>query len=362
VTIALPQNDLVRENSLAMAMVDAVREPVVLLDRAFRLVFASRSFYQVFAVDPAEAAGMPFDRLSGGEWNIPALRRLLEDALARRENVDGYELEHDFAAFGRRTMSLNVRHVADARNPDAVLLLAIDDITERRETERLRDALLRQKETLLQEIQHRVANSLQIIASILMLKMRAVASEETRLHLRDAHRRVLAVATVQQQLRESVLGDRIEVGPYLQRLCEGLAKSMIAEDRRLSVVSSATGGTALSSDAVSFGLIVTELVINALKHGFPDGREGRIAVGFAADGAAWRLSVADDGVGRNIAAGKPAHAGLGTGIVRALARQLRARIESSDAPPGFMVSIVRAASGAAAEEFPTRKESANGPA
>jgi chemotaxis protein methyltransferase CheR len=240
-------------------------------------------------------------------------------------------------------MCLNTRHVDDPSNPDAVLLLAIEDITVRRETELLRDELLQQKETLLQEIQHRVANSLQIIASILLLKMRTVTSEETRLHLRDAHQRVMAVATVQQQLRESVLWDRIEIGPYLSRLCDGLAKSMIDEDRGLSVVSSATGTTAVTSDAVSLGLIVTELVINALKHGFPDGREGRIAVDFVGNDSAWRLSVSDDGVGKSVEPGKPRHVGLGTNIVQALARQLKARIEMSDRSPGLMVSIIHPA-------------------
>ena len=76
-------------------------------------------------------------------------------------------------------------------------------------------------------MQHRVANSLQIIASILMLKARTVQSEETRRHLRDAHQRVMSVATVQQQLQPSGLGDRIEVGPYLSKLCNSLRNSMI---------------------------------------------------------------------------------------------------------------------------------------
>jgi chemotaxis protein methyltransferase CheR len=324
-------------------MVDAVREPIILLDKELRVVSASRSFYQTFAVDPAEAVGSSLFELSGGEWDIAALHGVLEGALSSRETVDNYELEHDFAGFGRRIICLNTRHVNDPRNPDAVLLLAIEDITVRRETELLRDELLRQKETLLQEIQHRVANSLQIIASILLLKMRAVTSEETRLHLRDAHQRVMAVATVQQQLRESILGDRIEIGPYLTRLCEGLAQSMIADGRRLTVASSATGTTAISSDAVSLGLIVTELVINSLKHGFPDGREGRIAVDFIGNEGAWSLSVTDDGVGMTVDPSKAKHVGLGTSIVQALARQLKARIEMSDSSPGLMVSIIHEA-------------------
>src|SRR5947209_9738908 len=78
-----------------------------------------------------------------------------------------------------------------ARYSHARILLAIEDITDRRAAERELNGLLQQKEVLLQEMQHRIANSLQIIASILLLKARTVRSEETRLHLRDAHQRVM---------------------------------------------------------------------------------------------------------------------------------------------------------------------------
>ena len=81
----------------------------------------------------------------------------------------------------------------DEDGSPSAILLAIEDVTRRRETEREKDELLQQKEILLQEMQHRVANSLQIIASILLLKARTVQSEETRLHLQDAHQRVMSV-------------------------------------------------------------------------------------------------------------------------------------------------------------------------
>jgi two-component sensor histidine kinase len=87
--------------------------------------------------------------------------------------------------------------------------------------------LLQHKEALLQEMQHRVANSLQIIASILLIKARTVRSKETRLHLQDAHQRVRSVAAVQQQLQTSEPGATIELRPYLSRLCETVAASMI---------------------------------------------------------------------------------------------------------------------------------------
>jgi two-component sensor histidine kinase len=169
-----------------------------------------------------------------------------------------------------------------------------------------------------------------------------VQSEETRLHLRDAHERVMSLASVQQQLRASRLGDRIEVGPYLSKLCDSLAASMIGDRRPLALTVEAGAGTAESGAAVSIGLIITELVINALKHAFPPGRQGEILVQYEAREDDWRLSVSDNGIGRQDLHER-VHSGLGTSIVEALARQLYARVELSSGPQGTIVAIVREA-------------------
>ena len=231
---------------------------------------------------PRKTEGKLVFELGGGQWNIPGLRALLEDVIPKRRTVDAYEVEHEFPSIGRRVMLLDARRVFDEDGAASAILLAIEDITRRREADQEKDDLLQAKEILLQEMQHRVANSLQIIASILLLKARTVQSEETRLHLREAHQRVMSVATVQQQLQASGLNERIEIGPYLTKLCASLAASMVGERRALSIKVQATSGGAISSEAVSLGLIVTEFVINALKHGFPAGAEGEILVSYDA--------------------------------------------------------------------------------
>ena len=99
----------------------------------------------------------------------------------------------------------------------------------------------------------------------------------------------MSVATVQQQLHASGLNEKIEIGPYLTKLCASLAASMIGERRPLSIKAVATAGGAVSSEAVSIGLIVTELVINALKHGFPTEAEGKILVSYDAQDTGWQL-------------------------------------------------------------------------
>ena len=333
-------------HTLAEAIVDTVREPLVVLDRDLRVIAASRSFYRTFAAEPGNTEGRMLYELGDGQWNIPALRTVLEDIIPRHRAVEAYEVEHEFPTIGQRVMLLNARQVFDEDGTGSALLLAIEDVTERRDTEREKDELLQQKEILLQEMQHRVANSLQIIASILLLKARTVQSEEIRLHLHDAHQRVMSVATAQQQLQASGFNESIEIGPYLSKLCDSLAKSMIGDRRPLSIKVQATSGAAISSEAVSLGLIVTELVINALKHAFPSGETGEIVVGYDARGSGWRLSISDNGPGPAKISDERPHTGLGTSIVEALARQLNATVEKSGGAQGTTVSIV---SGAATE-------------
>src|ERR1700736_4594420 len=164
-----------------------MREALIVLARDLRVVAGSRSFYQTFGANPQDTQGQLFYDLDNGQWDIPALRRFLEEVIPQHRTIEAYEVEHEFPTIGRRTMLLNARQVFDEEHPDSTLLLAIEDITQRRDAERKKDELLRQKEMLLQEMQHRVANSLQIIASCVLLKARAVQSEETRKHLQDTH-------------------------------------------------------------------------------------------------------------------------------------------------------------------------------
>jgi chemotaxis protein methyltransferase CheR len=326
--------------TLEEAIVDTVREPLLVLDQELCVVVASRSFYRAFHVTPAETETRHISALGNGQWNIPALCALLSDIIPGHRTIEAYEVEHDFPTIGQRTMLLNARKVFYEGNNSTSLLVAIEDITQRRLLEREKDELLRQKDLLLREMNHRVNNSLQIIASILLLKARTVQSEDTRRHLQDAHERVMAVATVQEQLQPTIFGAKIETRTYLTRLCESLAASMILDGQPVSLRVEADDGSTTSEQAVSMGLITTELVINALKHAFPEKAAGSIVVGFESSPSAWRLSVSDDGVGvsRSLP-DAPVRIGLGTSIVEALARQLGGRVTTSDTAPGTSVSV-----------------------
>ncbi len=243
--------------AFAQAIIDTVREPVLVLDQDLRVITASRSFYRTFKVGPEDTEGRLLYELGDGHWDIPKLRLLLEKIVPENGVMEDYEVEYEFPNVGPRTMCLNARKVFYEEGSHTTILLGIEDVTRQRVLEREKDELLRQKDVLLEEIQHRVANSLQIIASIILLKAKAVDSEETRVHLQDAHKRVMSVAAVQQHLHASAASGSIEMGPYLSRLCEALAISMIGENRPISLKVSGEGGSATSRQAESLGLIAT---------------------------------------------------------------------------------------------------------
>jgi chemotaxis protein methyltransferase CheR len=330
--------------ALAQAIVDTVSDPVLVLDKQLRVIAASRSFYSAFNVTPEDTQGRLLFALGDGQWDIPALRVLLENIIPEHGVIEGYEVEHEFPGLGRRTICLKARQVFYEGAAETNILLGLEDVTERRTLENEKDDLLRDKDVLLEELQHRISNSLQVIASIIMLKAKAVQSEETRHHLHDTHKRVLSVAAVQQQLHAHGTVGSIEIGPYLSRLCEALANSMIDDSRPISLkVIDEGGGIATSRQAESIGLIVTELVMNALKHAFPDERTaGVITVTYELSGTNWMLSVSDNGKGAPDGRFAQPKTGLGTGIIKALSHQLDAQVETSAGPEGTTVRITHA--------------------
>ena len=344
-----PLRTLEDGHTLAQAIVDTIREPLLVLDKDLRVVAASRSFFLTFKMNRQDVQSRPVYALGNGEWDIPELRLLLDRILPQHTVMEDYEVELVFSAIGRRTMMLNARTVFYEGQGQALILLSIEDVTQRRTHEHRLAQLLADKETLLQEMQHRVANSLQIIASILLLKARTVQSDEIRLHLQDAHRRVMSVAAVQKQLQASAHGEQFPIAPYLSRLCETLAASMIGENRPIRVEVCAGDADVSSTEAVSIGLIVTELLINALKHAFgAPSAAGLIVVSYEVAEGCWRLAVSDNGVGTPEPGAEKTTAGLGTSIVEALARQLDGRVDiSRTSPHGMTVSIVHGS-------FPTR--------
>lgn len=113
-------------------VVDVVHEPVLILDKNFCVMAANESFYRVFQVDPKDTEQKVVYELGNGQWNIPALRKLLEDILPKNTFFKGFEVAHDFPSIGHKTIILNARqiHVKEDTTFPPIILLAMEDVTE----------------------------------------------------------------------------------------------------------------------------------------------------------------------------------------------------------------------------------------
>src|ERR1700739_363915 len=185
-------------------------------------------------------------------------------------------------------------------------------------------ALAAEREVLLREVNHRVGNSLQIIASLLHLQANSSTQEDVKVALTNAMGRVAAVAQIHRRLYTSHDPKSVLLNQYLDALLEDLRRS--AEGNRMSRLTLQAEAVEIDPDrAVAIGIIVNELVMNAVKYAYPDG-SGPIHVDLRAERDDLVLSIADDGVGDN---GKtaPRSTGMGQRIVSAMATKLEASVE-----------------------------------
>jgi two-component sensor histidine kinase len=334
---------------LAQAIVDTVRDPLLVLDCDLNVAAASRSFLSDFKVPSEDVIGHSVYKILDGCFNLTGLATLLDKVLPEHAVSEPFELDALFPNIGQRILVVGVREVFFAQNVHKAILLSLQDITQRRLIEKEKESLLndtrrllQEKQVLLLEMQHRVFNSLQIIANILMMKTRSTTSEEARQHLQDAYSRVMSVATMQRHIDDAARSKVVDVVPYFSTICDSLAGSMIDGEKKIALRYEIDDSSVQSTQAVSLGLILTELVINSLKYAFPTARpDAEILVKYETEGTNWRLTVSDNGIGRP-EQGTGSLDGLGSTLVKALTQQMKAQIETESGPNGLSVSITHA--------------------
>ena len=189
-------------------------------------------------------------------------------------------------------------------------------------------ASLREKETLLKEIHHRVKNNLQVIASLLRLQARHLKDEQARAMFEESQNRVHSISLVHEKLYRTGDLARIDFGDYLLTLTKGLTEGWKGTGVPVEVVIEAAGVQLGVDTAIPCGLIVTELVTNALKHAFPNAASGTIRVAAVNEPEGWlKLFVHDNGVGISENLDIRRAGSLGLELVASLVRQLGAKIE-----------------------------------
>ena len=209
---------------------------------------------------------------------------------------------------------------ASSETPDIVCVA--QDITDRKQAEDRVKAQLQEKEVLLREIHHRVKNNLQVISSLLHLQSKKVAQDEAKDLFAESQARIRSMALIHERLYQSDDLAQIDFAAYLDGLTEHLFRSYTARSDAITRELDADGGTLSVDRAIPCGLIVNELVTNALKHAFPNGRAGTIRVGYAELNGQARLTVADDGIGTADDIASSSSDSLGLRLVRGLVQQL----------------------------------------
>jgi two-component sensor histidine kinase len=252
---------------------------------------------------------------------------ILQDCLQQ-----GSEVEYEFRAIiGDRTVWIydRSRLVNDADGRPLYMTGACLDVTERKRVEQERDQALEKHRWFLKELNHRTKNHLQMITAMLSLQARFTVSEEAQFAFDRAIRRINVIADLHARLYRDETVEWVNAADYLRDICDGLRRSLLT-DSGIQLDCKSVSALLSLDQAVPMGLIVNELVTNAIKHAYPEGKAGRIEVSFAVNGEAAELTVADDGrgLGHNATL---TPAGLGHRLVSALAAQLGADLQVASA-------------------------------
>jgi len=297
------------ERALAESLVYAddiiatLREPFVVLDHELRIKTANHSFYDTFRVSKVETENRLVYDLDNGQWDIPALRNVLDKVLSRNHSVHNVEVEHSFPAHGRKTMLLNVRPFAPNSKHPELILLAVEDVSDVRARADELAAASRRKDEFLAMLGHELRNPLApILNAVQLLRLQRSESGHQQqacaiierqvgqlVHLVDDLLEVSRISTGRIHLQRKPLDLRgiVECGVETVRL-------LIAQHRHALVVQLPPSPIWIYGDATRLEQVVVNLLNNAAKY-TDDG--GEIWLSLQQEGNEAVLQVRDSGVG-----------------------------------------------------------------
>jgi len=308
-------------SEFAQSVINTVREPMLSLDKDLRIITVSRSFYEFFKVNPEETVGQLIYDLGNKQWDIPKLRKLLEDILPQHTTFDNYEVEHDFDTIGKRIMLLNARQIHQKSSKQLVILLAIEDVTERKETERRNKALLDEKDLILKEVHHRIKNSMNTIRSLLSIQAQTLEDASAIEALKDTESRVQSMMVLYDKLYRSVDYSEISMKAYLFTLIDEIIGNF-PNSKFIKIEKKLDDFVVNAKKMQAVGIIVNELLTNIMKYAFADRTDGLISVSATLKGKRARILVQDNGKGIPEDITFENSSGFGLMLVRTLTEQI----------------------------------------
>ena len=309
---AVAEGDVPAAQRLLLDILDTVREPLLVLDHDFRVIQANRAFFRTFQVEPQDTIGTVLFALGDGQWDIAPLREMLRDKLPLESQLDDFDVDHAFPGIGRKVMLLNARLVSQGPNEPRIILLAIEDITQRRFTEwRLAEQhreLVRSNEALdefASVASHDLQEPLRKILSFgdLLNRSAGTALEGApREHLA----RMLSAADrmrtlISDLLRYSQVSARVQ--PLVRTDLARIAGEVVAD---LETTIAESGGRVeigtlpvIDADALQMRQLLQNLLGNALKYRRTDVPPVVRLSGASPGGRNCTITVADNGIGFN---------------------------------------------------------------
>jgi PAS domain S-box-containing protein len=301
-------------------LVESQGEGVSLIDPEENCLFANPAANTIFGVDSLFGRNLR-DFMSHAQF----VQLRTQTDRRRRGERSTYDLEIIRPDGERRNLIVTATPQLDAAGSFVGALTVWMDITERKRAEEQLKVSLLEKEVLLKEIHHRVKNNLQVVHSLLNLQSNQISDAASLEVLRDSQNRVRSMALVHETLYRSPDLAQVDFAEYVSNLAAQLAQSYRIEATGSQLSVQASSEVRLGIDiALPCGLIINELVSNALKHAFPVGRTGTVTVRLARRSAeAVAMTVADDGIGLPPGFDHTQTESLGLQLVGQLVRQIR---------------------------------------
>ena len=292
---------LAHARNYADAIVETLHEPVLVLDKNLRVIRANAAFYSLFELTPAETESCLFYELDNRQWDIPPLRQELQEIILRDSSFQGYEITNVFSGIGEKTLLLNGRHLAWEER--ALILLAIEDITERKAAHDALKEVERRKDEFLAMLAHELRNPLAPIRNALEIWRRGDAGPEAEKEaqmildrqLRKESRLVDDLLDVARITRGSIAlkKDPVDLVQIVHQAVDSTQHQFDAHSHKLKLVLPKKE-IIVEGDAVRLEQIVSNLLINAAKY---TEAGGHIVLKLEQQEGKALLSVADNGVG-----------------------------------------------------------------
>tara|TARA_R110002051_G_scaffold63765_1_gene116012 strand:- start:615 stop:2030 length:1416 start_codon:yes stop_codon:yes gene_type:complete len=324
--------ELGTQRRLAEGIVDTLREPLLVLDGDLQIIAASRAFCSKFKVDAERAIGRNLIELGNGQWANAQLIRLLKEVVPEHSTIEDYEITHDFPHIGTRTILLNARKIYQEGNNTKTLLLAMEDVTERRRLEVERDQALDQSNRLLEELNHRVMNSMAMIGSVISMEVRELSDDESKAAFARMRHRIEAIGTLYRTLSRTAAIDSVMAHDYLGAIVKDTVAAMEASPGAVELEISIDEIPLSTRIAIPLGLITNELVTNSLKYAYSDRDGGKFGLRVVSKKDCVEVSIWDDGSGIDDSA--RIDSGLGQLLVDAFVEQLEGVMRRSSGPTG----------------------------